>query len=214
MIAAGRKWPQVNSSSRLHITFTGFPVARANRAASNASSCACLPPKPSPKSGTTMRTLASGRPSASASDSRDMNGTWLPTWTVTRSPSHSASAARGSIGTCAMNAVRYVAVTRTGAAARAPAQSPTSWWTGPSQPTLSTGWLRRCASSSPSEGCGVRSHWASIVPSASRASSRSAETTPTKPSVSSTVTPGWARARRQSAERSLAPNAGGRSTQP
>jgi hypothetical protein len=42
--AAGRKYAQVNSSSRVHATLTGFPVAFASRAASIAVSTLCFPP--------------------------------------------------------------------------------------------------------------------------------------------------------------------------
>ena len=44
MTPAGRKYAQVNSSSRVHITLTGRFAARANRAASMAVSPVCLPP--------------------------------------------------------------------------------------------------------------------------------------------------------------------------
>ena len=50
--AAGRQYAQVNSSSRVQRTETGFPAARARRAASTAASAVCFPPKPPPMSGT------------------------------------------------------------------------------------------------------------------------------------------------------------------
>ena len=57
---AGRKYAQVNSSSRVHVTFTGRPAAFARRAASIAVSPVCLPPYADPVSGTITRILYSG----------------------------------------------------------------------------------------------------------------------------------------------------------
>src|SRR2546430_4493785 len=47
---------QVNSSSRVHASFTGLPAALARRAASTAASPMCLPPYAEPASGTMTRT--------------------------------------------------------------------------------------------------------------------------------------------------------------
>ena len=41
---AGRKYAQVNSSSRVHRSITGLPAPLASRAASTATSPVCLPP--------------------------------------------------------------------------------------------------------------------------------------------------------------------------
>jgi len=52
-----------------------------------------------------MRTLDSGISSVVATPERAMNGTWVEVHTVTLSPCHSATIARGSIGTaCDMSA--------------------------------------------------------------------------------------------------------------
>ena len=100
--AAGRRCPQVNSSPRLHCTFTGRSTAWASRAASIATVAPCLPPKPPPKSGTITRASSSSTPRASANSRRTLNGVCVPVHTVTRPSRHSASAARGSSGAWAM----------------------------------------------------------------------------------------------------------------
>ncbi len=128
----------MNSSARLHRTFTGRPEALARRAASTATVPACLPPNPPPVSGTMTRTRASGTPRASESSCRTPNGTCVPVQTVSRpwSP-HSASATCVSRGTGAMYAVVYVAASVVGATARAASTSPTSRWKGPLQSSSS-----------------------------------------------------------------------------
>ena len=104
--AAGRQYAQVNSSSRVQRTETGFPAARARRAASTAASAVCFPPNPPPMSGTITRTRSRGMPSASARICCARKGPSQPAQTVRRSPFHSATAARGSIGACWMKATR------------------------------------------------------------------------------------------------------------
>ena len=59
---AGRRYAQVNSSSRVHVSFTGLPAAFASRAASTAASPVCLPPYAEPVSGTITRTLFGRNP--------------------------------------------------------------------------------------------------------------------------------------------------------
>ena len=100
----------MNSSSRVHRTETGLPAARARRAASTAASAVCLPPNPPPMSGTITRTRSRGMPSASDRICCARKGPSHPAQTVRRSPLHSATAARGSIGACWMKATRYDSV--------------------------------------------------------------------------------------------------------
>jgi hypothetical protein len=102
MSAAGRKYAQVNSSSRVQRTTTGRPAARARRAASTAYSPWCFPPKPPPASGMMTRTFSAGTPRARETSERIPKGFWEPVQTVTASPDHSATAARVSMGTCWM----------------------------------------------------------------------------------------------------------------
>ena len=73
-------------------------AARASRAASMAASPVCLPPYPDPVSGISTRTLSSGILKASASSPRTPNGRCVPVQTVSLSPDHCATAARGSSG--------------------------------------------------------------------------------------------------------------------
>ena len=63
-------------------------------------------------------------------------------------------------------------------------------------------------------GCGERSHSASIAATPRRAAALVAATTPMNSPSRTTLTPGSASAGAVSAPRSVAPNAGGRSTQP
>ena len=56
-------------------------------------------PKPPPRSGTITRTSDSGIPSVCATPERAAYGTCVDDQTVTRSPCHCATTARGSIGT-------------------------------------------------------------------------------------------------------------------
>ena len=71
---------------------------RARRAASAAGAKIDLPPKPPPMSGVTTRIADSSSSNLDASSLRSPNGRWAPAQTVSESPSHSATAARGSIG--------------------------------------------------------------------------------------------------------------------
>src|SRR6266700_1344624 len=84
MTPAGRKYAQVNSSSRVHTTFTGRPAARASRAASMAASLVCFPPYAEPVSGTITRTSLSDKWKISASASRLANGRCVPVHPVRR----------------------------------------------------------------------------------------------------------------------------------
>ena len=57
-----------------------------------------LPPNPPPISGAITRTRPSSMPKWRASSARMANGRCVPAQTVRRPPSHSATAARGSMG--------------------------------------------------------------------------------------------------------------------
>src|SRR5438132_1507672 len=80
----------------------GLFAASARRAASTATSPECLPPKPPPVSGTITRTSLSGSRNVLESSSRTREGCWVPVQTVSLPFSHSATAARGSMGACWM----------------------------------------------------------------------------------------------------------------
>src|SRR6267378_4308248 len=79
---AGRKYAQVNSSSRVQTIFTGCPAARDKRAASSAASLVCFPPYAEPVSGTIARTLLSGIWNTAARSSRTAKGRCVPVQTV------------------------------------------------------------------------------------------------------------------------------------
>ena len=95
-----RRWSgAMNSSSRVNTSFTGRLVARASAATCASKWKSHLEPKPPPSSGTMTRTFDSGIASVSATPLRAANGVCVEDQTVTRSPCHWATTARGSIGT-------------------------------------------------------------------------------------------------------------------
>ncbi len=98
MTAAGRTVACVISSSRVKAMRTGRPAMRASRAASIAIGYGLLLPKPPPTSGVITRTCDSSISKRCASSVRMPNGRCVPAQTVRWSPSHFATAARGSIG--------------------------------------------------------------------------------------------------------------------
>ena len=86
------------SCSRLSVTFTGRPVARASAAAAGCTVCSILPPKAPPTCGVTQRTLDIGMPSESATKDWTWNTDWLDDQMVILPlESISASAEHGSI---------------------------------------------------------------------------------------------------------------------
>ena len=101
-----RRWPTAkNSSCREKTSFTGRRAARASAATWASKWKSHFAPKPPPRSGTTTRTWDSGIPSVYATPARATYGTWVDDQTVTRSPSHCATTARGSIGTPCVGSV-------------------------------------------------------------------------------------------------------------
>ena len=83
---------------RVIASFTGRPAARAPTAAITASARTnSLPPKPPPMNGESIRTFSSGIPKAMATSLRLQAIIWLEVHNVTRSPSHAAMVANGSI---------------------------------------------------------------------------------------------------------------------
>ena len=95
-----RRWPTAKNSSRREKTsLTGRPAARASAATWPSKWKSHFAPKPPPSSGTITRTFDSGIPSVWATPARAAYGTWVDDQTVTLSPCHCATIARGSIGT-------------------------------------------------------------------------------------------------------------------
>ena len=95
----------MNSSRRENTSRTGRAAARASAATCASKWNSHLPPNPPPRCGTMTRTSASGSCRVVATPERAMNGTCVDVQTVTLSPCHSATIARGSIGTaCDMSA--------------------------------------------------------------------------------------------------------------
>src|SRR6266404_623121 len=82
--------------------FHGRPAARDKRAASSAASLVCFLPYAEPVSGTITRTLLSGIWNTAARSSRTAKGRCVPVQTVSFPSVHSATAARGSSGACAI----------------------------------------------------------------------------------------------------------------
>ena len=88
-----------NSSSRVKTSFTGRFAARASAAVWGSKWPSHLAPKPPPMCGTLTRTAFSGSWSVSATSVRAAKGTCVDDQICTLSPCHSATMARGSIGT-------------------------------------------------------------------------------------------------------------------
>ena len=161
-------------------------------------------------SGTWTRTRSAGMRKASASSSRTANGRCVPVQTVSLSPFHSATAARGSRGACAMYSTVYVCASLTSADAIPCSTEPLTC--GESRSLFSSFFFRK-SKSSLLEGCGGTLHSALISETARSAVQASAAATPTKSPSRTTVTPGFS-AGRVSTETSLALNPAGRSTLP
>ena len=205
--------PTLNSSSRVQRTETGFPAARARRAASTAASAVCFPPKPPPMSGTITRTRSRGMPSASARISCARKGPSQPAQTVRRSPFHSATAARGSIGACWMKATRYDS-------ARTRSAFPSAVSTEPFSSVRASprrAFARRCSNRFSFEtGCGVVFQEAvgAAASSACAARREDGAAKPTNGPSRTATTSLIALAAERSIDSSVAPWAGGRRTRP
>jgi hypothetical protein len=83
-----------------------------------------LAPNDPPIGGATIRTRSGASPNRPARSARVLNGVCVPAQTVSRPSSHWASAACGSIGTCAALGVRNVSSTTRSASANPAATSP------------------------------------------------------------------------------------------
>ena len=121
---AGWRLRQTNSSARSSVAFTGRPALRASAATSASSRTNVLAPNEPPIGGAITRTSASSIPNAWAMSARVLNGVCVPVHRVRRPPSHSASAACGSIAACAAPGVRNARCTTTSAPANPASTSP------------------------------------------------------------------------------------------
>ena len=121
---AGWRLRQTNSSARSSVAFTGRPALRASAATSASSRTNVLAPNEPPIGGAITRTSASSIPNAWAMSARVLNGVCVPVHRVRRPPSHSASAACGSIAACAAPGVRNARCTITSAPANPASTSP------------------------------------------------------------------------------------------
>ena len=116
-IVAGWRLSVRNSSARSSTTLTGRPALRASAATTASVRTNVFAPNEPPIIGATIRTASGSRPNSPARSARRLNGVWVPVQSVSRPSSHSATAACGSIGTCAALGVRNASLTTTSARA-------------------------------------------------------------------------------------------------
>ena len=101
------RWPTaVNIWARVSTSFTGRFVTRAASAASGTCGQTRSPaPNAPPTNGARTRTPPESTPNAAASESRTLCGHWVVSWTVSASPSQTATVANRPIGLFVFSAV-------------------------------------------------------------------------------------------------------------
>ncbi len=135
----GRCPPSACSSCRVGTQRTARPVRRAKSAATKVWAPALFfAPNPPPMCSLITRTRDLGSPSPTATSSRTRYTPCVDSQIVSRSPSHSATAACGSSGVCSALGVRYSRVTVTSASASASSTSPRSTTAGDPRSTFVT----------------------------------------------------------------------------